>query len=396
MSEKIKYKLSNDLRRQAEEIAMAKIDLMPENIDLLSHEEYSGLLHELRVHQIELEIQNEELRRTQEELESSKARYFELYHLAPVGYFTINEKGMILEANLTAATLLNVDRRMLVNQPLSRIIFKEDQDIYYMHRKKLFETDEPQVCELRMLRDAGDLFWARLEATVGQDTDGLPVCRVVMSDINEHKLADDKIKALLAEKQLLLKEVHHRVKNNMNTINSLIYLQINSLKDPAAIAALNDTSSRVKSMIVLYDKLTSSANFDQISVKEYLSSLMNEIVSSFPNSKSVKIEEYIDDFTLEAKTLSVIGIIINELLTNIMKYAFTDRSDGLITISAFQKDNTNTFVIQDNGNGIPESVDIENSTGFGLMLVAMLTRQLEGKIRMECEKGTKIVLEFKI
>ena len=93
------------------------------------------LVHELQVHQIELEMQNEELRRAQVELDAARARYFDLYDLAPVGYCTISEEGLILEANLTAATLLGVARGALVKQPITRFILKEDQDIYYLHRK---------------------------------------------------------------------------------------------------------------------------------------------------------------------------------------------------------------------------------------------------------------------
>ena len=115
-------------------------------------EEALNLLHELEVHQIELEMQNEELRRAQEEIAASRARYFDLYELAPVGYLTLSEKGLILEANLTAANLLGVERSQLVKRPLFRFIVPEDQDIYYLHRKRLLATRQPQVCELRMVR----------------------------------------------------------------------------------------------------------------------------------------------------------------------------------------------------------------------------------------------------
>ena len=128
---------------RAEEKAWENAGQMPENLDALSPETTRLLLHELRVHQIELEMQNEELRRAQEELEASRARYFDLYDLAPVGYFTLSETGMILEANLTAATLLGVARGALVKQPLSHFIFREDQDIYYRHRRQLLETGAP-------------------------------------------------------------------------------------------------------------------------------------------------------------------------------------------------------------------------------------------------------------
>ena len=129
--------------------------------ETLSPEEAGRLLHELQVHQIELEMQNEELRRAQGELEASRARYFDLYDLAPVGYFTLSEQGLILEANLTAAAMLGVGRGDLVKQPFTRFILPEDQDIYYRHRKQLFETGSPQVCDLRMLRaDAAPILGA--------------------------------------------------------------------------------------------------------------------------------------------------------------------------------------------------------------------------------------------
>src|SRR5450631_383838 len=146
---------------------------MPENLPAPPLDVALGALHELRVHQIELEMQNEELRRTQEELESSRARYFDLYDLAPVGYFTLSEQGLILEANLTGAKLLGVARGALVKQPLSRFVLREDQDIYYLHRKALLETDAPQAWELRMLKKDAAPFWVRVEATMARGPEGV-------------------------------------------------------------------------------------------------------------------------------------------------------------------------------------------------------------------------------
>jgi len=151
-------------------------------------------LQDLRVHQIELERQNEELRRAQAELDAARARYFDLFDLAPVGYVTVSEEGLILEANLTAATLLGVARGELVRQRLSRFVLKEDQDSYYLHRKRLCETGEPQAYELRMVKEDDTRFWAHLEATAAQDSDGGPMCRVVMSDITEHKRAEEALR----------------------------------------------------------------------------------------------------------------------------------------------------------------------------------------------------------
>ncbi len=175
---------------QAEEVVRGRAARTPENLDGLSPEAARRILHELRVHQVELEMQNEELRRAQEELEASRARYFDLYDLAPVGYVSLSEKGLILEANLTLAALLGVTRGELVNQPLTRFVLREDQDSYYRQPPPFFWTGAPQVCEIRMLRKEADSFWARLEATAAVDEEGVPFCRVVVSDISEHKRVD--------------------------------------------------------------------------------------------------------------------------------------------------------------------------------------------------------------
>ncbi|MEI6315713.1 MAG: PAS domain-containing protein, partial [Syntrophus sp. (in: bacteria)] len=151
-----------DLRRQAENIIRKKTMRMPKSLEALSPEETQQALHDLEVHRIELELQNEELRQAQAERDAAGARYFDFYDLAPVGYFTLSKRGLILEANLTAANLLNVARRDLVQQLLSRYISKEDQDIYYLHCKQLFEKAAPQSWEMRMLKKDGTLFWAQL------------------------------------------------------------------------------------------------------------------------------------------------------------------------------------------------------------------------------------------
>ena len=172
--------MKNELRRRAEE----KIAQSPlEKMELSLPEETQRVLHELRVHQIELEMQNEELRASQSELEAAKTRYFDLYDLAPVGYCTISEEGLILEANLTALTLLGATRALLVNRPFSNFILKEDQDIYYLHRKQLSQASEPQSFDLRMLKIDGTVFWAHLAATVAQDSSGTTVCRVALIPI---------------------------------------------------------------------------------------------------------------------------------------------------------------------------------------------------------------------
>ena len=177
------------LRKQAEEQIR---DMEPAPLSAQPPEEYQRVLHELRVHQIEFEMQNEELRTAQAEITAGQARYFDLYDLAPVGYCTLSEHNMILEANLTAATLLGKARSALVKQPLSGFILKDDQDIYYLHRKKLLETSEAQEWELRLVKPDGAVFWAHLTATTAQAEDGAPVFLVAIGDITGRKQAEEQ------------------------------------------------------------------------------------------------------------------------------------------------------------------------------------------------------------
>ncbi len=175
------------MRQQAEDIFQERVAKSEADQDVLSLEKTRQMLYELQVHQIELEMQNEELRRAHAELDTIWKRYYDLYDLAPTGYCTLSKNGLFLEANLTAAKMLATHRRELVGRPVSQYIFQEDQDIYYLHRKKLFETGDPQTCDLRMVKKDGTFFWATLVATRAENVDGAPVSRIVMSDITELK-----------------------------------------------------------------------------------------------------------------------------------------------------------------------------------------------------------------
>ena len=218
--------------------------------------------------------------------------------------------------------------------------------------------------------------------------------------------AEKEIKALLVEKEIILKEVHHRIKNNMTTLKSILSLHAGMLEERAAQEALFEAESRIHSMMVLYDKLYQSVSFSEMSIKEYIQPLVEQIINNFPNHESVSLKINVQDFILDTKRLQPIGIIINELLTNIMKYAFLDRLDGEILIEVGLRSNSETknsidtktffIVIHDNGNGLSDSVDFQNSSGFGLRLIELLAQQLNGTIHIEQKNGVRFLLEFKI
>jgi PAS domain S-box-containing protein len=249
--------------------------------------------------------------------------------------------------------------------------------------------------EWRVASDSTEPRWLMTRGRPKVNTAGQVVRYLgVVIEISDRKRAEETVRGLLAEKELLLKEVHHRVKNNMNTIHSFLYLQAEATHEPYAKRALKDAGGRVQSMLVLYDKLYQSGEFEKMPVRLYLSPLIDQIVENFANHDSVKIEKKIEDFVLDAKRLQPLGIILNELLTNVMKYAFEGRERGRIQVAAMLADKKVIFVVADDGIGLPEGVRFDHSGGFGLLLIDGLSRQLDGVIRAESRSGTRIVLEF--
>lgn len=218
----------------------------------------------------------------------------------------------------------------------------------------------------------------------------------IFQDISDRKKADEKIQNLLIEKDTILKEVHHRIKNNMTTLYSLLSIQSLQSEDQSFKNLLQDSASRVRSMMVLYDTLYRSEKTQSMSIKKYLPILMQQIIEIFPSQKKVKIESEIDDIELQAQSLTPLGIFINELITNTIKYAFPNRDSGLIRVTAQKKNNEVEIIYSDDGIGISPSIQINNPQGFGLQLINLLARQLNGSVSIEPSDGAKFVLRFKI
>lgn len=327
---------------------------------------------------------------------ASETRYRRLFETTKVGILILDaETGMIVDVNPFLIKLLGFTHLAFTGKTIWDIGFLKDivgnkekfrelqENSYVRYENLPLETSSGEIIEVEFISNAYQVADAR-------------VIQCHIRDITERKLAEIQINELLDEKNLILREVHHRIKNSMNTIKSLLVLQAQSLKDPAAISALKDMESRVQSMMVLYNKLYQSVAFTEISIKDYLSALIDEIIRNFPNYKTITVRKEITDFVIDAKKLQTLGIIINELLTNIMKYAFSGRKDGTIKVTVTKTESDVSVVIADNGQGIPAEISFEFSTGFGLMLVRTLTKQLKGNIRIEREAGTTIVLDFRV
>jgi PAS domain S-box-containing protein len=332
------------------------------------------------------------------ELRESEALYRSILNASPDAITITDVEGRIRLVSPSALTMLGYKQvDDLVGRPMIEFVVPGDRDRAQSDVAHMVQGVFTGPGEYRAIRTDGRPFDVEVNGEFVRSAGGQSTGMVfIIRDITGRKRAEEKITSLLAEKELLLKEVHHRIKNNMNTMMSLLSLQTNSMVDPKSVAALNDARGRMQSMMVLYDKLYRSEGFRELSMKEYLAPLVYEIIGNFPNRGMVTIETRVEDFILDAKRLSPLGIIVNELLTNVMKHAFTGRDNGLISISALLKAKHATVVVQDNGIGLGESFDLKTSAGFGLRLVGMLTEQIGGSMRIEQRKGTTFILEFEV
>ncbi|WP_319477289.1 PAS domain S-box protein [Marispirochaeta aestuarii] len=218
----------------------------------------------------------------------------------------------------------------------------------------------------------------------------------IARDITERKKAEEQIASLLHEKEILLKEAHHRIKNNMGVIRSLLSIQSKLKSDKSCPEILQDAANRIQGMMVLYDKLYRSDSFTRLSIKVFLPSLIDDLRTQYSSGKAIETEIDIEDIVLDTKILSSIGIMISEMFTNSMKYAFTEKTDGRISLKAFRKDGTINIVYADDGIGLPAPADLELVSGFGLELIKLLTKQIDGTIRVDSTGGTRYTLEFTV
>jgi len=216
------HQQAQDLRQRAED-SLAKPEGDSARLSEMSPYKVARTLHELRVHQVELEIQNQELRRAQLALEVSRASYADLYQQAPVGYLSVNERGVIMMANLHAASLLGVAPQDLPRQPMSRFVFTNDQDAYYLLCRQTLASTQRQTAELRLVPAGGAPFWSQWVTSAAHDETDAPVLRMVLSDITERRQAQEQrrrlsyslVKSQEEIRRRYARELHERTSPNL-------------------------------------------------------------------------------------------------------------------------------------------------------------------------------------
>ncbi len=233
---------------------------------------------------------------------------------------------------------------------------------------------------------------------INDDKGLLDYIMVVSIDTTERKAVELKIKASLKEKEILLHEIHHRVKNNMQVINSLLRLQSSNIEDERIKSILKDSQSRVYAMSAVHETLHGSEKLSEINLKSYLSKITTSIFQTYSTDhRKVKLNSKVEDSPISINQAYPLGLIINELISNSLKYAFPDEKEGEVNVNMKVLDKDIQLTVMDNGSGMPENVDWKNSKTLGLKLVRTLVEnQLDGSIDMESNNGTKFTIKFNI
>jgi two-component sensor histidine kinase len=236
-----------------------------------------------------------------------------------------------------------------------------------------------------------------LEVRVMERTKELAISNESLhKEIIEHKADEEKIKASLKEKEVLLKEIHHRVKNNLQIVSSLLDLQSMNVKDKDYVDMLKDSQNRIRTMALIHEKLYQSEDLAMINLSEYIKNLTLYLHRSYAaNSSGVEVNIDVDDVFLNIDAAIPIGLIINELVSNSYKHAFPNGKKGEIFVK-FHKNGNGEYLLEvgDNGVGIPDSFSLENATSLGLQLVNILAKENGRSIDVDRNNGTKFSIAF--
>ncbi len=339
-----------------------------------------------------------EKRKMHEVQKESEDSYYQIYEDIPVGLFRSSPNGALLRFNPAALhilgypdkkALLQTNAAYLYRYPHKRIDWQEIVGIYNLER-------ETEVC---LCRYDGTDVWVLHNSRVARGSDGeVLYYDIVIVNLSRQKYSESQIREAIKEKEVLLKEIHHRVKNNLQIVSSLLNLQSAYLRDAYDRELFKQSQNRIKSMALLHEKLYRSAEIARIDFGEYLNSLMPSLFKSYKTS-SAAIECAIEsnNVMLDIDTAIPCGLIISELVANSLKHAFKDGQIGKISVSLSQQDlQMLRLSVCDNGVGMDEGELSEMpDSPMGWELVRTLTEQLDGSIKISRELGTQVHIIFK-
>ena len=344
-----------------------------------------------------------ERKRAEKALRESEERLRTVVEASLDAIIAVNVEGQLVLFNGAAQELFQYSEEEALNQPADFLLREEICKIHQERLEKFLKRGVGRCghigrrMEKLFRRKDGSLFEAEVSMSGGR-VDGLRLVVLAIHDITERKQAEVQLHASLREKEILLREIHHRVKNNLQVISGLLDLQAASSGNPELIEMFHESQSRIRSMALIHEKLYDSKNFARIDLAGYVRGLSQELFQSYKISPG-KIDLIIqtgDDVYVDINKAIPCGLILNELISNALKHAFSGEEAGTITVIIRKCDNKEIeIVVRDNGLGLPDDVDIHQPRSVGLHLVnGLVKNQLDGQIEVRRDNGTEFRILF--
>jgi PAS domain S-box-containing protein len=329
-------------------------------------------------------------------LKESQKKYRDLAELLPQPIFETNLDGNITFTNRIGLKIFGYTQEDLDTE-LNMLHFLDPKDhLRAMKNTQRSLREELSVEGYTALKKDGTTFPIFVYSNAIKQSGKVVGSRGVIVDLTDIKNIENNLKASLNEKEILLREVHHRVKNNMQIISSLLNLQTEYVDDEEAVNVLKESQNRVRSMAIIHEKLYQSKDLTHINFVDYIQSLVLNLFYSYDiDNTQIKPILKIENISLNIETAVPCGLIISELISNSLKYAFPNRMNGEIIVSLKSEKNTYQLLISDDGIGLPEDTNFNNIKTLGLLLVNSLTEQIDGDIMINRNHGTEYKINFK-
>ncbi|WP_239490077.1 PAS domain S-box protein [Luteitalea sp. TBR-22] len=335
-----------------------------------------------------------DIRRAQDELHESEERFRSAFEAAAVGMALVAPDGRMLKVNQAFCEMLGYDAEALQALTFQAITHPDDLEADLAQAARLARGDiRSYQLEKRYLHRDGRVIWIRLTGSAVRDTRGNLVHFIAqVEDVTDHRQAQQALERTLAEKDMLLREVHHRVKNNLQVVSSLLSLQRRAVQDPATGDVLDDSRRRVLAMALVHERLYQGADLAAIDMRRYLHELVRQLCQSMaPAGVLLRSNVTADDHPVPVDVALPCGLIVNELVANVLKYAFVGRTAGALDVSLTRDGDDTVLTVSDDGIGLPV---VPREGSIGMRLVESLARQLHGSFQLQAHDGVRAVIRF--
>jgi PAS domain S-box-containing protein len=333
------------------------------------------------------------------ELNKSLKLFEETFEQAAVGFSNLSFDGKYIKINKKFADILGYSKEELIEKSIEDITHPEDLEEDLRNLKNLINgrIDNYKI-EKRYIRKEGSIIWVSLTRTgIRLNRKEYEYLFTTIEDITERKKLEEGLKSIVTKKELLIKESHHRIKNNLQLVSSLLNISLLNLKENNAKDLLMDSQNRIRSISNLHEYLYKSSELNTVNIQHYLNNFLDYLRDSFStDAHKIKLIKNINEFIIKNDLAVSIGLITNELITNAIKYAFRNREQGIIVVEAKKVDDLILLVIKDNGVGLNQNISLKDAETLGFQIVNALVMQHNGTVDCNVNNGTEFCIKLRI